>query len=86
LWVENNGRRIHVLDELLVQRWIADEDQLHRLLRELFKVVIALGGLRKVAIEYWNGLRVLDAPVAEPLSAMGAEKDMSRYVLWASSL
>jgi ATP-dependent Lhr-like helicase len=86
LWVENNGRRIHALDEPLLQQWIADKDQLHSLLRQLFKVVIARGGLRKVAIEVWNGGRVLDAPVAESLSTMGAEKDMTRYVLWASAL
>jgi ATP-dependent Lhr-like helicase len=86
LWVENNGRRIHALDEPFIQQGMADKDQLHTLLRELFKVVIARGGLRKLSIEVWNGQRVLDAPIAEPLSAIGAEKDMTRYVLWASAL
>jgi ATP-dependent Lhr-like helicase len=84
MWIENKGKRVHVLTEQLLK---TDNDKLlERMLRDIFKSILELEGLRKITIDSWDGKPVQDVSAAAYLSALGAEKDRSSYVLWPSNL
>jgi ATP-dependent Lhr-like helicase len=86
LWIENNGRRISVMDE--TERGVSPVHgavELARGLPELFRDMLKQNGLRKLTIEQWNGIRAADSEAKELLEGLGAEKDRKAYVFWPSS-
>lgn len=84
LWVENNGRRINVLEEKIVHEWAKDKKLMMNILRTVFRRIIDCSGLRKISMELWNGESIHNDPVSEYLIALGAERDRSYLVLWPS--
>lgn len=81
LWVENRGRKLTVVDPEP-----PPIDELSACVRQLAHRLIREYGLRKLAIESWNGEPAAQSPLAEALAALGAERDRGAYVFWPSSL
>ncbi|KEQ26451.1 DEAD/DEAH box helicase [Paenibacillus tyrfis] len=88
LWCENNGRRMHTLHALAdatEEAWLPEEERLQTL-RAVLQSYLKKPGVRKVVIDTWNGVPVLDTPAAGTLRQLGAEADRASLVLWPSSL
>ncbi|WP_282942211.1 DEAD/DEAH box helicase [Paenibacillus sp. RC67] len=79
LWIENSGKRLYAMEKL-------SEDDLHSLLRSAAEGYLRLSSMRKLVIEKWNGLPVLQTELAEVLFKLGAEKDRESLVIWPSAL
>ena len=79
LWLENNGKRLYAMEKL-------PEDELEALLRSTAEAYLRLPAMRKLVIEKWNGIPVLQTELAEVLYKLGAEKDRDSLVIWPSSL
>lgn len=86
LWLENNGKRVVVIDPPSPETESAQADMLKTQLPHLFRTLLQQNGLRKVVVEQWNGERVDESPAGSLLEEIGAERDRHSYVLWPSSL
>ncbi|WP_028552735.1 DEAD/DEAH box helicase [Paenibacillus sp. UNC451MF] len=79
LWIENNGKRMCPMEKV-------SDDELYHLIRSAAEGYLRLPKTRKLIIEKWNGLPVLQTEVAEVLYTLGAEKDRESLVIWPSAL
>ncbi|MBD3919154.1 DEAD/DEAH box helicase [Paenibacillus sp. PR3] len=100
-WIENNGRRIHMMDtsadrslsplsdegsnEGASGKVMTNEAALNDL-RAALAAIMRRQRLSKIVIELWNGQPVLDCAVSSELRGIGAERDGQRLVLWPSAL
>lgn len=96
-WIENNGRRIHVMqhtstgnrsnetDTSSLDEGQSDPSAMNEL-RSALAAILRRQRMSKIVIELWNGQPILDCSVSEELRGFGAERDGQRLVLWPSSL
>ncbi|GMK38787.1 ATP-dependent DNA helicase [Paenibacillus sp. CCS19] len=99
-WIENNGRRIHMMDSGTANSSSSadadpnrtdDASDLHdpSMLNELrtsLAAILRRQRMSKIVIELWNGQPILDCAISEELRTIGAERDGQRLVLWPSAL
>ncbi|MFC0212675.1 DEAD/DEAH box helicase [Paenibacillus chartarius] len=90
LWLENGAKRIATPPEagqteaatsLNGPSHLSDQS-----LKSLLQQIAVRQGLRKIVIDAWNGLPIMDAPEGKRIKELGAERDRSSYVLWSSQL
>ena len=79
LWIENKGKKVHVLDDSMAT---PPPD----LMRHAFRQMLQSLGTVKIKLETWNGESILSAPVVELLREMGAERDREALVFWSGSI
>jgi len=100
-WIENNGRRIHMMDtsanrisspladegkhETASDKVMLNEAALNEL-KAALAAIMRRQRLSKIVIELWNGQPILDCPISSELRGIGAERDGQRLVLWPSAL
>lgn len=83
LWIENKGKRITMLNEDILQ---FNPVFITNMLREIFRQLLNLGGIRKISIDLWNGQPVWQSTAIPWLEMVGAEKDQDSAVIWSSML
>lgn len=82
-WIENNGRRIRVMDETVhAENSLPDPEAL----RIALSAILRRQQLSKVIIEQWNSEPIISREAGQQLLQIGAEKDGQRLVLWPSTL
>jgi ATP-dependent Lhr-like helicase len=81
LWVEKNGRRIHPLTDSWKPGTVKQD-----LMRDVFKRLFKIAGLRKLVIDSWRGADFEEEKVAAAFGALGAERDRASMVIWPSGL
>jgi ATP-dependent Lhr-like helicase len=86
MWIENKGKRIHVLKDNILNEWTDKNGCFERILSEIFRTIINLDKLHKIKVDVWNKQPIQESPIAAILLTLGAEKDLSSYVLWSSDL
>ncbi len=79
LWIENYGRRIHVMED-------GEQADYAAWLKTVFQTFVSRHGLRKIVIETWNGEKVVHTPACARLIELGAERDRASLVFWPSSI
>jgi ATP-dependent Lhr-like helicase len=77
-WIENNGKRIHSMQQH--EPPAADE------LKFIFKTLLHRQHLTKIVVEQWNGEAVTLTQEGVLLKEIGAESDKKSLVLWQSQL
>ncbi len=81
MWVENKGRKL-----TMMQPDMLNEQDGSTLISYMARTLLREHGLRKIVIETWNGMPIGESQLASQLTALGAEKDQHKVVLWPSSL
>ncbi|MWC28073.1 DEAD/DEAH box helicase [Paenibacillus sp. MMS18-CY102] len=82
-WIENNGKRIRVMDDAADGHGDGQDIQA---LRIALTAILRRQHLAKIVIEQWNSEPVLSREAGSQLLQIGAEKDGQRLVLWPSAL
>ncbi|MFC5651303.1 DEAD/DEAH box helicase [Paenibacillus solisilvae] len=84
-WIENKGRKIVEINPAAAHKDAPGTDHQKRL-KHIFGTVLRQQHLSKIKIEFWNGEPVIESTAANPLLAIGAERDNRSLVLWPSQL
>lgn len=82
IWCEGGGRRIHTLPR--EDGFAPGEEEFGAVVRGLAAAYLRRPGVRKLVIETWDGVPVLEHPAAGPLRELGAETDRAALVVWPS--
>ncbi|MFD0681519.1 MULTISPECIES: DEAD/DEAH box helicase [unclassified Paenibacillus] len=95
LWIENGGKRIFTMYDRLegVERKdiapnqsTPSKDELYELLRSVAAAYLKVPNTRKLVIDKWNDIPILQSDAAELLRRLGAEADRNSLVIWPSAL
>jgi len=80
-WIENNGKRIHSMEQLEPDKLPSADE-----LKWIFMTLLRRQHLSKIVVERWNGETVASTREGALLKEIGAESDQKSLVLWQSQL
>ncbi|NOU97292.1 DEAD/DEAH box helicase [Paenibacillus sp. LMG 31456] len=95
LWIENGGKRIYTMydqvegeerSEITPNQLAPNKDELYELLRLVAAAYLKVPNTRKLVVDKWNDIPILQSEAAEILRKLGAEADRNSLVIWPSAL
>ncbi|MGG4035102.1 DEAD/DEAH box helicase [Paenibacillus cisolokensis] len=85
-WIEGNGRRIHTMDAAAGDGTGMAEEAKLQALKHILGTIMRRQRMTKIAVHLWDGEAAAEADAGRLLRALGAERDRTALVLWASQL
>ncbi|MCZ8519246.1 MULTISPECIES: DEAD/DEAH box helicase [Paenibacillus] len=83
-WSENNGRRVYTMPR--EDGFVLEADAFAGVVKGFASAYLGRPGIRKLVVDVWDGIPILEHPAAEPLRSLGAETDRASLVVWPSMI